>query len=147
LIRAFTGPTDLTLHQRRWAAMRMLAVQPIDEVWRSGCAHGIDSIAARLAVAIACDLELFIPNAAHNGTLVYDLARKAEKVVRCPGRSTTSGTYRIRNKMMCAGADRLVAFVWKDEFYRSGEWMTINLARQAGIEVTMLIIPQAGGQK
>lgn len=141
MIRAFTGPTDLTPHQRRWAAMRMLAMQPVDGVWRSGCAFGIDTVAARLAVAVGLELELFVPDAKHNGSLVLDLIGYAHKIVRCPMKSTVSGTYRIRNKMMNAGADRLAAFVWQDEFYRSGEWMTINLAKASDIEVVTFVIP------
>jgi hypothetical protein len=142
LIRAFTGPDGLTDFQTRWAAMRMLAVQPIADTWRSGCAYGIDTIAARLGEAIDVEfLELYLPMAHHNGTLVYDLARKS-KVVQCPKRATTAAAYRARNERMVKGADQLVAFVWKDEFYRSGEWMTINIAAKQDIEIVKFVIPK-----
>lgn len=81
-------------------------------------------------------VELFVPSAGHNAKLVEELAPRA-KVIRCPkGREP----YRVRNTMMVTGADKLVAFVKQPTFYRSGEWMTVNIARRLGIEVDLYVI-------
>jgi hypothetical protein len=85
MIRAFTGPTELTPRQLRWSALRMLGCQPYAEVWRSGCAYGIDTLAAWLAFATEADLELYVPAAPHNEVMVSYLApRSADRVVTCP---------------------------------------------------------------
>lgn len=129
--------------------MRMLSVQPVADIWRSGCAKGIDTVAAYLAVGIGAQLELFIPAAPHNMIMVDDL-RNSAVVHNCLERTTAPASYRQRNKMLVGAkealTDQLVAFVWQDAFYRSGEWMTINLSHKAGVEVMTFVIPQ-GGQK
>jgi hypothetical protein len=142
VIRAFTGPSLLTREQRSWVARRIL-VEPVADVWRSGAAYGVDSIAARLALAVEADLELYVPFAPHNGTLVMNLAPQATKVVRCTKMSTNAACYRHRNTLMVKGSDHLLAFVKKpaDEYYRSGEWMTIGIARRLGIPVEVVTIP------
>jgi len=149
MIRAFTGPSQLTPLQRRWAILSMLE-QPSADVWRSGAAHGLDTVAARLAITLETDLELYVPAANHNETLVRQLAPQATQVIRCPHRATTSDSYRSRNEIMVTGAvgprliepsDQLQAFVLKPNFYRSGEWMTINIALKRGIEVIKVILP------
>lgn len=143
MIRAFTGPTKLTPRQQRWAGLRMLSCQPPADVWRSGCAYGVDTLAAWLALAVKADLELYIPFAAHNGSLVNRLAVEATHVIHCPRSPTNAGAYRNRNTKMVEGADHLLAFVWDDQFYRSGEWMTINIARKLGVPVDLAIIPES----
>ena len=127
MITAFTGPTDLSPKQRLWCAHRIVETAPLG-VWRSGCAYGLDTLAAYLAIAIEVELELYVPFARHNGTLVRELAQNAH-VFRCDGGPDDATSYRIRNKAMVKGIDRLLAFVRAPGFYRSGEWMTINLAR------------------
>jgi hypothetical protein len=37
-------------------------------------------------------------------------------------------------------ADLLVAFLKRSTFYRSGEWMTVNIAKRLGVPVDMNII-------
>lgn len=148
MITAFTGPTDLTSKQQFWCA-RQIALYAKTGVWRSGCAYGLDTIAAYMAIAFDQELELYVPFANHNGTLVTELARNAH-VIRCDKGGTTALTYRIRNNDMVRGrrsdngvqAHRLLAFVHSSEYYRSGEWMTINIARAANVrdETFRLII-------
>jgi hypothetical protein len=138
VIRAFTGPTELTAEQKLWVAQQML-VAPQATVYRSGCAYGVDTVAAYLALAVGVDLELYVPSAPHNATLVTQ--RLATFVIRCPKMSTMPLTYRRRNSMMIHAADHLMAFVWKDKFYRSGEWMTINIARTRGVPFDLKVIP------
>jgi hypothetical protein len=45
--------------------------------------------------------------------------------------------------MMVEGADELIAFVRSHTFYRSGEWMTINLAKAHRVRIEMALIPYA----
>lgn len=144
MIRAFTGPTFLTEKQARWAALRMLAVQPVADVWRSGCAYGIDTLAAWLAVGVNADLEFYQPAAPYNQEVVRSLVGHEGVVVkRCVAADTNPSSYRNRNNAMLQGADQLVAFVKKpaDEYYRSGEWMTINIARTHHIETQVYQLP------
>jgi hypothetical protein len=82
-------------------------------------------------------------------------------VIRCPkADGTVAGAYRLRNNWMIRGADltmdgafgvdaeaarpadRLHAFVKDEDFYRSGEWMTINIARKAGVEIVKDVLPR-----
>jgi hypothetical protein len=140
VIRAFTGPTELTSEQKLWVAQQMLDTTQAT-VYRSGCAYGVDTVAAYLALAVGADLELYVPFAHHNGTLVMRTAVEATAVIRCPKMSTMPLAYRRRNTMMVHGADHLMAFVWQDKFYRSGEWMTINIARKRGIPFSLKVIP------
>jgi hypothetical protein len=133
----------LTHEQRVWVARRIL-VEPFADVWRSGAAHGVDTVVAYLAVALGAELQLFMPAAKHNEVLVDSLiTRPGVLVIRCAKLSTAAATYRRRNEVMVKGSDHLLAFVLKGkaEFYRSGEWMTINIARQQGIPVTVVPIP------
>jgi predicted Rossmann fold nucleotide-binding protein DprA/Smf involved in DNA uptake len=123
---------------------RRILVEPVADTWRSGAAYGIDSVAAYLAVAMGAELELFVPAAKHNEELVDTLiTRNGVLVIRCGSKHSQSETYRRRNKLMVKGSDHLLAFVKfeKTEWYRSGEWMTINIARKLGIPVKVVPIP------
>ena len=125
-----------------------------EEHWRSGCAYGLDTAVAELGFILEMNVQLFIPHAAHNGTLVSQRARNAEAVIRCSKFMTVSDCYRLRNQWMVDGApkhpstkvartvDGLVAFVWSPEFYRSGEWMTLNIARRLGVGIHKFVIPE-----
>lgn len=152
MITAVTGPSQLTPTQRRYAAERLAALLGTDTL-RSGCAFGIDTVAAYVAVAAGYDLELFVPFARHNGTLVNRLAVES-RVIRLPKLGGgPANEYRHRNSWMIKGhsassyslilpADRLHAFVLRPTFYRSGEWMTINIAERAGIDVILEVLPK-----
>jgi hypothetical protein len=157
MIRAFTGPSSLTEEQRFFVASRLLqlaAASEHDELWRSGCAHGVDTIVARFAYAIEINFELIIPLAAHNETMVRQLAPAAAAVRRVERPSnpelTNAAAYRRRNEVMVNGSpafdvppcDTLVAFLFKPEFYRSGEWMTVNIAHKTNTVVLPYLLPQ-----
>jgi hypothetical protein len=84
--------------------------------------------------------QLFVPAAPHNDKLRIwltsgALPRRNVEVITCPEREDMASAYRRRNEMMVYHATELVAFVRDEEFYRSGEWMTINIARKEGVPV------------
>lgn len=148
MIAAFTGPSSLTREQELSVVTRMEEIDYQERgtndfaTWRSGCAYGVDTIAARQAVlSDVLVVELYVPAAPHNTELVEELTGIAT-IIRCPVRAEP---YRIRNQMMIDGlrktrADVLVAFVKSAEFYRSGEWMTVNIAKAYGVEVDLNVI-------
>jgi hypothetical protein len=105
-------------------------------VTRTGAAHGVDTIAAVTSIRKwpKKKHQVYVPTGAHNEELVQAMAEKGAVIIQC-------GSYRNRNERMVIGADRLVAFVRAERFYRSGEWMTINIARRAGVPVKLLLIP------
>jgi hypothetical protein len=115
------------------------------DTWRSGCAYGLDTIAARQAILSGVsNVELYVPHARYNNHLVTELANRA-KVIVC---QTSPEPYRTRNEWMLEGkgmgvaykrADKLVAFLKSDNFYRSGEWMTVNIANRLGVPVEQII--------
>jgi predicted Rossmann fold nucleotide-binding protein DprA/Smf involved in DNA uptake len=142
MIVAFTGPSELT-RQQEFPVVERLEQQDYQErnatldTWRSGCAHGVDTIAARQAImGDVLIVELYVPAAPHNADLVEELAPRAT-IIRCP---SGNEPYRIRNNLMVEGADLLIAFVRSEHFYRSGEWMTINIARKLGVPVDVTVI-------
>lgn len=145
LITAVTGPSHLAPSQRRYAAERLAALLNTD-VLRSGCAFGLDTVAAYVALAAGYDLQLFVPAGRHNAALVAGLGRADDiQVIRVPQvPGGPAAQYRTRNLWLISRppADRLHAFVFRPTFYRSGEWMTINIAEKAGIDVIIEVLPK-----
>lgn len=130
MVVAFTGPSKLTRSQELAVVKAMEDLRPSDlDVWRSGCAYGVDTIAAHQADIASVNVELYVPGARHNDMLVHELRYRAT-IINCPTGNDASGSYRLRNEIMIDGADLLVAFLKRDTFYRSGEWMTVNLANK-----------------
>lgn len=144
MIRSFTGPSDLNDQEKAWVASVILGLQNRDPaaLWRSGTAYGVDTIVARLAEVFSIPFELYVPVARHNDSLVEEQKDLANAVIYAPARVSTSDSYRIRNKLLVEGSDQLLAFVWQpnEEFYRSGEWMTINIAKQYEVPTTIVQI-------
>src|SRR4051812_20152082 len=144
MIVAFTGPSGpLRREQELAVAGRMDELASELDTWRSGCAHGVDTMAARHAVMTGVlGVELYVPAAPHNEELVDELDGIA-RIIRC---GYGEEPYRIRNTDMLAGrlggpkADLLVAFLKSPKFYRSGEWMTVNIATRAKVEVNVNVI-------
>ena len=142
MIVAFTGPSHLNREQELSVVARMesLAYEHSDglDTWRSGCAYGVDTIAARQAILSGIlGVELFVPAAPHNDKLVEELADRA-RIVRLP--SGQADPYRRRNEAMILSASLLVAFLKRPTFYRSGEWMTVNIAHKFGVQVEINLI-------
>lgn len=146
MIITFTGPSHYFTMEQELAIKRRLDELSTElDIWRSGCAFGLDTMAARHASkGGALVLELYIPAAPHNVELVDELRGHA-RIIRC---NKVKNPYRRRNEMMTRGdqklnivpANKLIAFVKSPLYYRSGEWMTINIARKAGIEIDLNVI-------
>jgi hypothetical protein len=137
-VRAFTGPSKLTLEQEAFVRgiVRDLGVAGED---RSGAAYGVDTVAALNTQARK--LALVVPvGRVYNEALVV-MRRRAPGVIV----ERVNGGYRIRNEALVAPARELHAFVRSPEFYRSGEWMTINIAERRGVKVVTYVLPPAAG--
>lgn len=139
----FTGPTKLSVEQRRYC-VEALGNMPFADEYVTGGAEGLDVLAA------ACMMQLY-PEARHiimvPRGVPYDLpnvnklAKAGANVQVAPGGSEP---YRQRNRAMftpLAVDQELQAFVYRDTFYRSGEWMTINIARRLGIPFNLYPLP------
>lgn len=133
MIVAFTGPTKLSREQELVVVRELDVIDEKYGIWRSGCAFGVDTIAAHQAALDDRAIELFVPQGSHNEGLVEEL-RAYSRVIWC------HGDYRTRNEMMVLGSDLLIAVLKSDKFYRSGEWMTVNIAKRAGVPVQNILI-------
>ena len=151
MIRAFTGPSKITASESRWVAEWVAALPPADEI-RTGCANGVDTVAAVISARTLPDADhvLYIPDGPFNKDVVAKVRQNLstnnvlEEII-CPGalNGGRAHSYRIRNEMMVKGADELVAFVRSVHFYRSGEWMTINIAERLGVRVRKVVMHSA----
>ena len=143
IVRAFTGPSKLTEVEVEQVANWCLDMPEADEV-RSGCAAGVDTVAAEITASLfqQVKLHLFVPAAPHNNELVATLERAGDaEITRLPNvRATRGAAYRDRNRVMVAGSTELRAVLRKPTFYRSGEWMTVNIANNLRIPVYTLIL-------
>jgi hypothetical protein len=161
MIRTFTGPTRLTDAQEDWIKETLATLSRPTEI-RTGCAPGLDSIAAEVSASQfpRCQHLLFVPSAWHNKKIVELLEGLDDiQIIECPRKKPSAMAYRARNEYMVTGqppspdrgsqimrlldpTDVLEAFVFRPTFYRSGEWMTINIAKKYHIQVNTYIIPE-----
>lgn len=146
MIVAFTGPSHLTDIQERHVQMRM-SIMEAPTVVRTGAAMGADTVAALQAVSLwpQIDHVVFVPHAPHNPHILPILHGKARafKAYACPEGSSPALSYRKRNELMVTDCDLLVAFLTSPTFYRSGEWMTVNIAKKLGVDISYYILPNA----
>jgi len=145
VIRAFTGPSKLTSAQTVWAIQQINALEPADEV-RTGCALGLDTLAATTCAHKLPSARhvLFVPAAPYDQRIfrkMYIALNQSSEftVVKVPSVGLNPENYRARNQMMLQDATELCAFVHSDKFYRSGEWMTINLAKKDKVPVHLFV--------
>jgi hypothetical protein len=149
IARAFTGPSKLSLPEKRWVAGYVASLPPVDEV-RTGMADGVDTVAALVSVRMLPHARhiLYRPAARHNDQLAERLPIEWTKhglgIIDCPQGKDQADSYRLRNREMVKTADELVAFVRNKKFYRSGEWMTINIAKKYYVKVELVLIDRAG---
>lgn len=137
---SFTGPTRLTQTQVEFVAARVRALPPPDEVTTGG-APGVDMLVANVALSAwpsaVHRVIVPAPPAPHAEAAVTALVARGAYVIVAPaGREP----YRLRNEELVAHGD-LVAFVRRATFYRSGEWMTVNIARALGVPVQLEVLP------
>lgn len=145
---AFTGPSGLTSAQQLYAQKIMTQECKDATEWTTGAAHGLDTLAhlSGWRVAPIATHRVVIPAAPHNENIL-EMA-KVDEVIRMPRlassndeRNVRATAYRSRNKRMLDFADVLIAFVRFEEFYRSGEFMTINMAEKRNIPVRKFVLP------
>ena len=143
---SFTGPSRLTEDDEALVAFVVAGLAEPTEITTGG-ATGWDTEIARAALYVWPDVlhRIVTPGAKFNlagVTECIDIARR-EGVARFevvtlpePFRGGPSAAYRERNRMMVEACDVLCAAVRSSasepRFYRSGEWMTVNLARSLG---------------
>jgi hypothetical protein len=138
-VRAFTGPSKLTLEQEAHVRRIVRDLGAVGED-RSGAAYGVDTVVA--LNTIARRLALVVPvGYPYNEPLVALSRHERPRIVI----EYVRGGYRARNEALVAPARELHAFVRSSEFYRSGEWMTINIAERRGVKVVTYVLPPAAG--
>lgn len=138
---SFTGPSGLTAAQVEFAERTLTKYREATE-WTTGGARGLDTVAHRMGFSVAPDAvhRLVIPAAPFNGDV---LNMGYDHLVRMPPAKDRTTAYRARNEKLVVFAERglLVAFVRWAEFYRSGEWMTINIAKKRDVPVDRYVLP------
>lgn len=132
MIHSFTGPSRLGPSQAAQAARELLDIDP-SGTWRSGGALGLDTLVALMAARLNITLDLIVPAE----QFWCESLRRLDGVRRIV---EVPGSYRSRNQALVNGADILHAFLRRPTFYRSGEWMTVNIARQAGVPVDIHVL-------
>ena len=131
---AFTGPTSITFADRDLVTKLVGALESPTKII-TGCAIGWDTAVALAAASIyGDDVEhcLYVPGARWHNKHIAGAIREygvEPTVIQCPDKNSAAETYRHRNERMVDDCQRLVAGVRSKQFYRSGEWMTINIAR------------------
>lgn len=138
---AFTGPSKLTAIEVDHARVIVAGLDEPTEI-TTGAADGWDTAVCLAALELwpRAQHRIICPGAAYNvGLLVLVGARAQEH--RVESVTVTSlppegkASYRIRNEQLVDHADVLVAAVRSTSFYRSGEWMTANIAKRRAVPI------------
>lgn len=140
---SFTGPSQLRILERL-VALRTVeelgTIAGLPSVITTGGATGWDMEVALAAVTRWPKARhvLVLPRASHDEQGV-DRWLALVEMTGCdwllewgPDRDRGADAYRGRNELLVARCDVLVAGIRGVEFYRSGEWMTVNIAKRAG---------------
>ena len=146
---SFTGPSLLDTLGRNLAHDVVAGLEDVEEI-TTGAARGWD-----MAVAFAA-IELW-PSALHRvicpgaSFARQELAWLVERAINLRverfqqislAEELSAGlAYRRRNEQLVEHADVLVAGVHSTRFYRSGEWMTINIAKKRRVPVRFEVVP------
>jgi len=130
---AFTGPSRSIRVAMGNAAENYVKSLAKGVIVISGGAHGIDTIVAETALDCGLRLELVVPEEMlwNKQLLNYSGIKQAEII-------PVTGAYRDRNERMLEEADKLAAFLNYPTFYRSGEWMTVNIAHRKNVPVEVV---------
>lgn len=159
---AFTGPSRLVPEDERaiFDAARNLAAFGLPTEIVTGAAHGFDMVIAHVLLdewpGPAVLHRIVVPKAPHDQEGVADWIAHANRlgaryvVETAPYGSTDADAYRARNELMLERAQFcpeqmntavLVAGLRRRSFYRSGEWMTVNIAHRRKITVHVVDLP------
>ena len=158
-VYAFTGPSRLSRDQSIFVIEDLLTL-PEPRIVRTGAAPGLDTEVAKHAIDYWPHAlhELYVPDADHNEDIVkffLGLPKKTKTriVWMRPGASPASA-YRQRNEAMINGSDGWVhtgpratmlhAYLRSLKFYRSGEWMTVNIAKGLRVPTRPTLLPVGG---
>jgi hypothetical protein len=124
---------------------------PVPSEVTTGAAPGADTVfcLAALEAWPGAHHRVIVPRAPHNTELIELLRSnhpqveiiEAPHVYATDDRQLRRKAYRQRNAMMVSYCDELVAFLWRNVFYRSGEWMTLNIAEGMEVDVTRHLLP------
>ena len=142
---SFTGPTSFLDERAAFQrCARVIEALPNGATIRSGGAHGLDTMVFRIAAGTRPDLfrVLVAPAAPFNSEVCLRLAHQvlvppeAELLEENQARQ-----YRMRNERLVDGSDELKAFLKQATFYRSGEWMTVNIALRTNVPVEYHVGP------
>jgi hypothetical protein len=142
MVRVFTGPSDLSERQAALVSAIIAGLEFDADIYRTGAANGVDTIAAKICLLKhpEANHSVYVPAAPHNEAVVRFAQARGAKILRCADRGTPAKSYRERNERMLDSADELVAILHRPEFYRSGEWMTVNIAERRGVRVRKFLL-------
>lgn len=134
-----TGPVVLGLPPARHRAINVVAnaITALDDVdvFTTGGAHGIDTIAALLAWSAHPDAyhRVVLPDQPYHP--LWDNPPSGFSITRVPG------GYMARNDALVTYGDVLLAFPKSaTERLRSGTWATIRRARKAGLDIRLEVL-------
>jgi hypothetical protein len=143
---SLTGPTRLTEAEAAELVPVLAALGPRAE-FTTGAAPGFDTFAADTLRNLYPKAihRVVVPAAPYDEDGVLRAAREGALTVWLPKREPGhhAEAYRHRNVVLVSHGDALLAVVRRPTFYRSGEWMTVNIARRAGLPVSLVLIPAA----
>lgn len=149
---AFTGPARLSDADRAQARSAVAALSDGTE-FTTGACSGWDVTCAALALELwpAARHRIVCPADSYDEAGVVTLARLASHyaaeaftVIRLARLDPAADPYRARNEVLVSHGDLLVAGVRSPRFYRSGEWMTVNIAHRAAVPVRLIELPKGG---
>lgn len=117
----------------------------------TGGAPGLDCFAARYALHLwpLAEHHVITPHASYDTVGVQWLASQGATVTQAPAATTPALAYRYRNAAMLEPHEEteLIACLRSPEFYRSGEWMTVNIAYKARVPVRMVMLQPHPGRE
>lgn len=152
---AFTGPSKLSPSETKHAAAVVTALDEPTEI-TTGAAAGWDMAIAEAAIEVwpLVHHRVVCPGAPYDRIGLDRLIRRAGElrlerftVVNLPADLTAAGSYRVRNVVLLDYADVLSAAVRNLDYYRSGEWMTVNLAKKRGRPIQWIDLREVGSHE
>lgn len=152
---SFTGPDALNDAELAHAAVVVAGLEEPGEITTGG-ATGWDTAVCLAALRAWPDAHhrLVLPGAAFNLlgvnqalALARELRIEQFTVINlAPHPSGPARSYRARNERLVDEGDALVGAVRHATFYRSGEWMTVNIARKRDVPVRLVDLSIINGR-